>query len=78
MSDEIEVEVELDEEIEVEVDFPDVVYNASGGGSVTITDTITSTVIATVSAPGNYNVLQFSGIDGGNASTTYSNSVIPA
>lgn len=77
MSD-IEVEVDIEEGIEVEVDFPDIVYNASGGGDVTITDTITNTVIATISAPGNYNVLQFSGIDCGNASTTYLNSVIPA
>lgn len=78
MSDEIEVEIDLDEDIEVEVDFPDVVLGSTGGGNVTITDTITNTVIATITAPGNYNVLQFSGIDGGNASTTYSNSIIPA
>jgi hypothetical protein len=51
MSD-IEVEVDIEEGIEVEVDFPDIVYNASGGGDVTITDTITNTVIATISAPG--------------------------
>lgn len=78
MSDEIEVEVELDEEIEVEVDFPDVVYNASGGGSVTIVDQITSVTISTVAAPGTYPVLQFSGISGGAANTVFTNSIIPA
>jgi hypothetical protein len=52
MSDEIEVEVELDEEIEVEVDFPDVVYNASGGvGNVNIKNTDSSFDVTASTSP---------------------------
>jgi len=45
-------------------------------GVVTIIDAITSTTITTVVCGGTYSVLQFSGIDGGLANTSYSNSII--
>ena len=45
-------------------------------GVVTIVDAITSTTITTVVCGGTYQVLQFSGIDGGLSNTVYTNSII--
>lgn len=74
---EFEVVVDFESgEIDVVVDFPNLIYNPSTGGNVTITDLITSSVIATVAAPGNYDVLVFSGIHGGASNTTFTNSIV--
>ena len=77
MSD-IEIEIDLESDLEVEIDFPDLIFTSGGGGNVDIIDDITSTIIASISAPGTYHVLQFSGIDGGIANTIFTNSIIPS
>lgn len=45
-------------------------------GFVTIIDADTGQTITTVQAGNNYSVLQFSGIDGGQANTVYTNSIV--
>jgi hypothetical protein len=76
---ELEIECLIDDsEILIEVLIEDLVVNTGSGGDVTITDLVSGTIIDTVAAPGNYNVLQFSGINGGAANTIFTNSIIPA
>ena len=67
----INVAVYLSNSISVSV----VIGGSGGGGEVEIIDQ-DSNVIDTITAPGSYSVIVFSGIDGGVASTTFSNSII--
>lgn len=75
----MDLEVSVDFEnngIEVSVDFPNIIINSGAGGNVDIINDETSAVIASIAAPGQYRVLVFSGIDGGNANTVYNNSIV--
>lgn len=49
---------------------------STNGGVVTIIDAVTDEVITTINAGDNYYVLQFSGIDGGMADTTFTNNIV--
>ncbi len=48
----------------------------STSGFVTIIDAVTQQTITTVNAGDSYSVLQFTGIDGGLANTTYTNNIV--